>query len=60
MNSNHNDTDLQAQMGKLLVVWVSTITGMTVTEWAALFACIYTLLQIYVLLRDKVFRKKED
>lgn len=39
---------------KLLLVWVSTITGMTVTEWAAVFAIVYTLLQIYVLVRDKI------
>lgn len=49
--------DNQTALGKLAVVWVSTITGMTVTEWAALFAIIYTLLQIVVLVRDKFFRK---
>jgi hypothetical protein len=42
-------------IGKLLIVWVSTISGLTITEWAALFAVIYTALQIVVLVRDKLW-----
>jgi len=45
-------------MVKMFVVWVSTITGMTITEWAAVFAIVYTLLQTYVLVRDKIVRKR--
>ena len=52
------DTDVQTAAGKLLLVWVTTITGLTVTEWAALFAIVYTLLQIFVLVRDKIWRDK--
>lgn len=59
MSAQSNDTDLTVAAGKMLVVWVSTITGMTLTEWAAVFAIIYTLLQIYILVRDKILRDKE-
>lgn len=52
------DSDVQTAVGKLLVVWITTITGLTVTEWAALFAIVYTLLQIFVLVRDKIWRDK--
>lgn len=52
------DTDVQTAAGKLLLVWVTTITGLTVTEWAALFAIVYTLLQIFVLVRDKIWRDR--
>lgn len=52
--------DHSTTIGKLLIVWISTITGMTLTEWAALFAVIYTLLQIIVLVRDKFIRKGKD
>ena len=51
------DHETQTMVGKMLVVWISTITGMTVTEWAAVFAIVYTLLQTYVLIRDKIVRR---
>jgi hypothetical protein len=53
---SHDD---QSILGKLTVVWVATITGMTVTDWAALFAIVYTFLQIVVLVRDKFFRRSK-
>ena len=48
--------DVHTAVGKLLVVWITTLMGMTITEWAALFAILYTLLQIYILVRDKIWR----
>lgn len=59
MSAPH-DTDVQAAAGKLLIAWVSTIVGMELTQWAALFAIIYTVLQIYILVRDKIVRRVGD
>ncbi len=53
------EQDTQTAIGKGLVVWVSTITGMAVADWAALFAIVYTLLQTYVLIRDKLWRRRK-
>ncbi len=55
--ANH-ETDYPSVMGKLIVVWISTITGLTLSEWAALFAVVYTILQIYILIRDKIWRNR--
>lgn len=51
-----HESDYPSIAGKMLIVWVSTITGITITEWAALFAILYTLLQIFILIRDKIWR----
>lgn len=45
---------------KLMTVWLSTIAGWTITQWAAVFACVYTVLQIVVLVRDKFIRDRKD
>lgn len=57
MSTEHDST--ATAIGKLLVVWVSTITGLTITEWAAFFAIVYTLLQIVVLVREKLLPKRK-
>jgi hypothetical protein len=50
MNSTN---DSQAAAGKMMAVWLSTMAGMSIADWAALCAVVYTALQILVLLRDK-------
>lgn len=56
VSAENHQTDGPAVMGKLIVVWVSTITGLSISEWAAIFAIVYTILQCYVLIRDKIWR----
>lgn len=49
------DHENNAPFGKLVIVWISTITGLEISEWAALFALVYTAMQIYILVRDKLW-----
>lgn len=39
------------------IVAVNTVSNIPLDKWLLICTMIYTLLQIYVLLRDKVFRK---
>lgn len=57
--TSHDPTDVQTAAFKLLVAWATTIAGMELTHWAALFAIVYTVLQIYVLVRDKIIRDRK-
>jgi hypothetical protein len=45
---------------KLAIAWVATVTS-SVTLQDVMIACtiIYTILQVYILLRDKVFKKRK-
>lgn len=45
---------------KLAVAWVATITSsVTLQDVMIIFTIIYTVLQVYLLLRDKVFKKRK-
>lgn len=54
----HNESDSHWVVVKLAIAWLSTIAGLKLTEWAAVFAIVYTILQIYVLVRDKILRDR--
>ena len=46
---------------KLSVAWVLTaIGGITLQQIATLLAIVYTALQIYLLVRDRMFRKQAE
>lgn len=43
-------------MLKVALVWLATVTGLTLSEWATVLAIAYTLLQLVITLRDRVWR----
>jgi hypothetical protein len=53
------DTDTQHVVARILIAWAGAIIGMTVSQWAALAALIYTCLQIYITMRDKIFNRRK-
>lgn len=53
MIEHHNDTN--AGLGKVALAWAMTLIGSITMQDVALFvAAVYSILQIYVLVRDKI------
>jgi len=56
---NHNETEIS--LAKVLVAWIGTMFGGFTLSSLVLFATlIYTVLQTYVLIRDRVLIKEKD
>lgn len=56
MNSDH---DVKAAWLKMTVAWVLTaIGGVTLERVATVLAIVYTSLQIYLLVRDRLIRRR--
>lgn len=52
-------TDIGPAIWKVLVAWGLTIFGnVTLQQVATFLAIVYTLIQIYILVRDKIVRDK--
>lgn len=49
-------TDTGPVLLKVALVWIATVTGLTLSEWATVVALLYTALQLWVTLRDRVWR----
>ena len=50
--TDHNDS-FAAPIVKVAVAWLGTIAGMQLSEWVLLATLIYTLLQIFFLIKHK-------
>lgn len=48
------NNDEQIAAAKMGAVWTGTVLGMQLSDLVLLATLVYTLLQIYVLIRDKV------
>lgn len=56
-----SDHDTNAALIKLMVVWIGTMFGGITLSGLVLFATlVYTILQTYVLIRDRVLSPKKD
>ena len=56
---NHDQTDTGAAVFKLFVAWCLTVfSNITLQHVATFCAIVYTLLQIYILVRDKIVSRK--
>jgi hypothetical protein len=46
---------------RLFLVWIATVAGsITLQEWMIVITIVYTLLQVFILLRDKVFKRRRE
>lgn len=59
----HEDHPVMNAVGKIIAVWIAALGSMTLAQWASIIgilsglaAITYTLLQMYVLWRDKIVR----
>ena len=43
-------------VAKVFAVWLAYLTGLSLGQWFQLAGLVFTLLQIYVLVRDKLWR----
>lgn len=56
-----NDQDLNVAFLKLAVIWVGTLFGgLTLSGLVLSLTAIYTCLQIYILVRDKICRRPPE
>lgn len=56
-----DDQDTQAALIKVLVAWIGTMFGGIELSGLVLFATlIYTILQIYVLIRDRILKNHKE
>lgn len=52
--------DAAARLAPPVAVSGLTLFGISMSEWVLLATLIYTIIQIYILLRDKVFNGKRS
>jgi hypothetical protein len=51
------DHETHNAMIRVAIAWIGAIAGITISQWAAVAALVYSCLQIYITVRDKLIRK---
>lgn len=60
MSAHTENETVTTIVGKTVAVWLAYIAGLSLGDWVQLAALAYTVLQIYILVRDKLWQKPKS
>lgn len=55
---NHEHLDNMKELAKFIAIWLGTFMA-NINNWVLFATLIYTIIQIYILIRDKVLTKRK-